>query len=649
MQATDLRNNNHPSSLSRSLRNRPTRLLYQPPARRADNQLKSSSTSPKSPTVKSERHSENFCFPEMNQSKREILYESKNAKEPEKLASSKVSPSSSDSQEDFEGASYTRLKPTDQCLSGRKKGLGRGKLLKMQLLYESKYVKIDRMNDAVSAVHVHNLDNAGPQLSADLNHNNNNHNHIRKPFLGISNSDSQSLQFQDATPPENDFGPFDEDKVGQNMTESFGSGDWEAKAEVGSDLSSFSRQKSPRAKNDYSSLPDHNSNFTFSNGDSKEPSKNFNLNNKTEDEESVDVFHSQTSTLSDETYLTVSSHASDLEENTEGTSKSTDGYDQESVLSESFSWADCFPEDSSTDVMSSSAKTSFNESQDETRESSESSLSFQEEAKEVINIDDCKDRINHNVKYQAGDNQNWSRTRMEKSVSKKEFSTRQAKHSPRFNKCQRSNQRSYVSLCPSKNNYQSPTSYSQQPRVTFDNSSSSCRSSLPSNSAFYSRFHNKENIPNELAKDVSCEQITRTERSPWAGNRSRDCPLDTFRSRFKEISFTNQNKWKNSSFQYRKPMGNDFSQDWKERYQRKCSEAGHKFIDTHCHIDRMFNEHLDRIYGTFQEYREAHADSFPEQFGGCVAIFCDPLTFNPRGKFIYLSLFYYFLIISVLF
>ncbi|XP_029907074.1 putative deoxyribonuclease TATDN2 [Myripristis murdjan] len=50
------------------------------------------------------------------------------------------------------------------------------------------------------------------------------------------------------------------------------------------------------------------------------------------------------------------------------------------------------------------------------------------------------------------------------------------------------------------------------------------------------------------------------------------------------------------------------------------SRAG--FIDTHCHLDMLYNKLGYR--GTFQRFRSLHQTSFPPEFHGCIADFCNP-------------------------
>ncbi|KAH7948632.1 hypothetical protein HPB51_028444 [Rhipicephalus microplus] len=52
-------------------------------------------------------------------------------------------------------------------------------------------------------------------------------------------------------------------------------------------------------------------------------------------------------------------------------------------------------------------------------------------------------------------------------------------------------------------------------------------------------------------------------------------------------------------------------------------------IDTHCHLDFLFRK--TRHHGTFSEFRRKHQATFPLNYEGCVAVFCDPDTFKKRS------------------
>lgn len=48
------------------------------------------------------------------------------------------------------------------------------------------------------------------------------------------------------------------------------------------------------------------------------------------------------------------------------------------------------------------------------------------------------------------------------------------------------------------------------------------------------------------------------------------------------------------------------------------------FIDTHCHLDMLYSKTGFR--GTFSEFRKMYSSTFPKEFQGCIADFCDPRT-----------------------
>ncbi|CAN7941710.1 unnamed protein product [Ixodes pacificus] len=51
-------------------------------------------------------------------------------------------------------------------------------------------------------------------------------------------------------------------------------------------------------------------------------------------------------------------------------------------------------------------------------------------------------------------------------------------------------------------------------------------------------------------------------------------------------------------------------------------------VDTHCHLDFLFRKLSFK--GTFAKFRLLNQDTFPSCYEGCVAIFCNPLTFGDR-------------------
>ncbi|GAB1603267.1 uncharacterized protein LOC115221203 [Argonauta hians] len=69
--------------------------------------------------------------------------------------------------------------------------------------------------------------------------------------------------------------------------------------------------------------------------------------------------------------------------------------------------------------------------------------------------------------------------------------------------------------------------------------------------------------------------------------------------------------------------------NWKQLFQQRCSGLTNSFIDSHCHIDFLFNRLPFK--GSFRKYREENADTFPANYAGCVAVFCEPKSFIPDG------------------
>lgn len=75
----------------------------------------------------------------------------------------------------------------------------------------------------------------------------------------------------------------------------------------------------------------------------------------------------------------------------------------------------------------------------------------------------------------------------------------------------------------------------------------------------------------------------------------------------------------------------NYSKNWKKMFLDKCSNLANSFIDSHCHVDFLFNRLPFK--GTFKKYRLDNADTFPANYGGCVAVFCEPKSFCPAGNY----------------
>jgi hypothetical protein len=72
-----------------------------------------------------------------------------------------------------------------------------------------------------------------------------------------------------------------------------------------------------------------------------------------------------------------------------------------------------------------------------------------------------------------------------------------------------------------------------------------------------------------------------------------------------------------------------FSLNWKENFMKAYKEYSVPYFDSHCHIDFLFNR--QRFCGSWSRFKAMNKDTFPDNFAGCVAVFCNPLTFKPEG------------------
>lgn len=79
------------------------------------------------------------------------------------------------------------------------------------------------------------------------------------------------------------------------------------------------------------------------------------------------------------------------------------------------------------------------------------------------------------------------------------------------------------------------------------------------------------------------------------------------------------------------PQANSFSYNWKANFKKTCNEYSVPYFDSHCHIDFLFNR--QRFCGSWSRFKAVNQETFPDNFAGCVAVFCNPLTFKPEGMF----------------
>ena len=69
---------------------------------------------------------------------------------------------------------------------------------------------------------------------------------------------------------------------------------------------------------------------------------------------------------------------------------------------------------------------------------------------------------------------------------------------------------------------------------------------------------------------------------------------------------------------------------WRDKFRQRFASCTELYIDTHCHIDFLFDR--CSFSGSFKQYIQENADTFPKNYAGCVAVFCNPRKFTPEGK-----------------
>jgi hypothetical protein len=70
--------------------------------------------------------------------------------------------------------------------------------------------------------------------------------------------------------------------------------------------------------------------------------------------------------------------------------------------------------------------------------------------------------------------------------------------------------------------------------------------------------------------------------------------------------------------------------DWKSAFLERCHSYGVEYLDSHCHIDFLFNRH--DFKGRWSDFKRQYMETFPPSYLGCVAVFCNPNSFKQEGK-----------------
>ncbi|GFS15656.1 3'-5' ssDNA/RNA exonuclease TatD [Elysia marginata] len=84
--------------------------------------------------------------------------------------------------------------------------------------------------------------------------------------------------------------------------------------------------------------------------------------------------------------------------------------------------------------------------------------------------------------------------------------------------------------------------------------------------------------------------------------------------------------------QYVTPRATSFSslsqRDWANQLRARSQSYSCGFIDTHCHIDFLYKRMGVPYTTQYKKFMANHVHSYPDNYEGCVAVFCNPRTFN---------------------
>ncbi|RUS74410.1 hypothetical protein EGW08_017828, partial [Elysia chlorotica] len=72
---------------------------------------------------------------------------------------------------------------------------------------------------------------------------------------------------------------------------------------------------------------------------------------------------------------------------------------------------------------------------------------------------------------------------------------------------------------------------------------------------------------------------------------------------------------------------------WAADLLSRSESYKHSFIDSHCHLDFLYSRMGVPFSTEYNEFMEDHALSYPVNYEGCVAVFCNPRTFNQHRKY----------------
>ncbi|KAK3786169.1 hypothetical protein RRG08_026885 [Elysia crispata] len=102
------------------------------------------------------------------------------------------------------------------------------------------------------------------------------------------------------------------------------------------------------------------------------------------------------------------------------------------------------------------------------------------------------------------------------------------------------------------------------------------------------------------------------------------------RSSFVDL-LNNNSKTPRTPDQYLASRSLSFStlnETWATELLTRSQSYRYSFIDSHCHLDFLYSRMGVPFNTQYNEFMERHAHSYPVNYEGCVAVFCNPRTFN---------------------
>ncbi|GFO19563.1 3'-5' ssDNA/RNA exonuclease tatd [Plakobranchus ocellatus] len=138
-------------------------------------------------------------------------------------------------------------------------------------------------------------------------------------------------------------------------------------------------------------------------------------------------------------------------------------------------------------------------------------------------------------------------------------------------------------------------------------------------------------------KSEKLEECTETKRilgeDPHKETGLDSCKYETPK---KSTYYVDQNKFQNSigctpqtpRFRWPSMASAPMNKTWAADLFSRSQTYYHKFIDSHCHIDYLYKRMGVASTTLYRKFMSDHAYSYPANYEGCVAVFCNPKTFD---------------------